>query len=75
MTDVIVLCMVLNSVIGRWSLAWGFSFFGIITHFPSTNLSGSGISLLIILLTALVSPLCVVDSVLSQQLVILSLPV
>ena len=58
--------IVLSSVIGRWSLARGFSFFRIITHFPSTNQSGSGMSLLIILLTALASPLCVVDSVLSQ---------
>ena len=46
MTDVIVLYMVLSSVIGWWSLAWGFSFFGIIMHFPSTtgNQSGSGMS-------------------------------
>ena len=66
MTDVIVLYMVLSSVIGRWSLAWGFSFSGIITHFPSTNQSGSGMALLIILFAALASPLCVVDTVLSQ---------
>ena len=66
MTDVIVCYMVLSSVIGRWCLAWGFSFFGIITHFPASNQSVSGMSLLIILLTALASPLCVVDSVLSQ---------
>ena len=66
MTDVIVLYIVLSSVIGRWSLAWGLCFFGIITHFPSTNQSGSGMSLLIILLTALASPLGVVDSVLSH---------
>ena len=55
MTDVIVLYMVLSSVIGRWFLAWVFFFFGIITHFPSTNQPGSGMSLLIILFTALAS--------------------
>ena len=66
MTDVIVLFMLMSSVIGRWSLAWGFSFFGIITNFPSTTQSGSGMSLLIILFIALARPLCVVDSVLSH---------
>ena len=65
-TDVIALYLVLSSEIGRWSLAWGFSFVRIITHFTSTNQSGSGMSLLVIVLTVSASPLCVVDSVLSQ---------
>ena len=70
----IALYSVFKHVIGRWSLAVGSSFLGIMIHLPSWSHDGSESSMLIISARAVAICGCSAVSFLIQKLVILSFP-